>query len=61
MRAQCDLVFGLKILHEYTQKTTERNVHRVIVSRFWTVQVRVIKNNFIHASVFICNECTPFL
>lgn len=61
MRAQCDLVFGLKILHEYTQKTTERNVHRVIVGRFWKVQVRVIKNNFIHASVFICNECTPFL
>ena len=56
MRAQCDLVFGLKILHEYTQKTTERNVHRVIVGRFWTVQVRVIKNNFIHASVFICTS-----
>lgn len=29
----------LKILHEYTQKTTERNVHRIIVGRFWTVQV----------------------
>lgn len=49
----------LKILHEYTQETT--GCARVTVGSLWTAQVRAIKNNFIHTSVFICNECIPFL